>query len=101
MIFFNGLLGNSGPLIPIKLNFIGQVTSNIKTKVQSYGINSVYFEVSISVEVKERVSMPLRSKDVTVKTSIPIAMKIIQGSIPNYYTSPFSSDSGQFSLPIS
>lgn len=97
----NAFLGNNGPIIPIKLNFIGQVTSNIKTKVQNYGINNVYFEVSIYVEVKERVSMPLRSEDITVKTTIPIAMKIIQGTVPNYYNNPIVSDSSQFSIPIS
>lgn len=97
----NGVFANNGPIIPIKLNFIGQVTTNIKTKVESYGINSVYFEASIYVEVKERVSMPLRSEDITVKTAIPIAMKIIQGTVPNYYTNPITSGSSQFSLPIS
>lgn len=97
----NGIFANNGPVIPIKLNFIGQVSTNIKTKVESYGINSVYFEAAIHVEVKERVSMPLRSEDITVRTTIPIAMKIIQGTVPNYYTNPITNDSPQFSLPIS
>ncbi len=97
----NGLFANNGPIIPIKLNFIGQVTSNIKTNVKSYGINSVYFEAYICIEVKERVSMPLRSEEITVKTNIPIAMKIIQGTVPDYYTNPIVSGSQQFSLPIS
>lgn len=96
----NSLLSNNGPLIPIKLNFIGQVTSSIKTKVNSYGINNVYFEASIQIEVKERVTMPLRSENVIVKTSVPIAMKIIHGTIPNYYNSPLVGSSDQFSLPI-
>lgn len=101
IIFSNVLLANSGPSIPIKLNFIGQVSSNIQTKVESYGINSVYLEVFIHVEVKERVTMPLRTEEVTVSTDIPLAMKIIQGNIPNYYQSPIISDSREFSLPIS
>lgn len=97
----NIFFGNNGIIIPIKLNFIGQVTSNIKSKVESYGINSVYFETNINIEVKERVTMPLRSEDVIVKTSIPIAMKIIQGKVPNYFHNPIISDSSNFSLPIS
>ncbi len=101
IIFSNALLANTGSVIPIKLNFIGQVTSNMKTKVESYGINSVYLEVFIHVEVKERVTMPLRTEDVIVDTDLPLTMKIIQGSIPNYYLNPIVNDSSQFSLPIS
>lgn len=99
-ILNNALLSNNGPIIPIKLNFIGQVTSNIKTNVKSYGINNVYFEATIQIVVKERVSMPLRTEDIIVKTSIPIAMKIIHGTIPNYYNTPITGNSNQFSLPI-
>ena len=101
IIFSNVLLSNTGPVIPVKFSFVGQVTSNIKTKVSSYGINSVYIEIYAHVEVKEKITMPVGSKDITVKNDIPIAMKIIQGSIPNYYQNPIISDSSQFSLPIS
>ena len=99
-VYSNSLLANNGPIIPIKLNFIGQVTGNMKTKMKNYGINNTYFEITINIEVKERVSMPLRSEEVTVRTSIPIAMKIIQGTIPNYYQTPLVHDSNQISFPI-
>lgn len=100
-IYSNSLLAYWGPVVPIKLNFIGQVTASIKTKVETYGINSVYLEVYINVEVKERITMPLRTKAITVDTDIPLSIKVIQGSIPNYYQSPIVSGSSQFSLPVS
>ena len=100
VVYSNSLLANNGPVIPIKLNFIGQVTSNIKTKLENYGINNTYFEATINIEVKERISMPLKSKEITVKNSIPIAMRIIQGTIPNYYQTPLINDSNQISFPI-
>lgn len=101
IIYNNALLGNIGPSIPIKLSFIGQVTSNIKTKVENYGINNVYLAIYIHIEVKERITMPLRTKDIVIAKDIPVAIKIIQGSIPNYYHNPILNDSSQFSLPIS
>lgn len=101
IIFHNSLFSNSGPVIPIKLNFVGQVTSNIRTKLENYGINNVYIEVYIHIEVKERVTMPLSTEDVSIESDIPLGIKVIQGEIPNYYQSPIINDSSQFSLPIS
>lgn len=101
IIFNNALFSNNGPVIPIKLKFVGQVTSNLKTKLENYGINNVYIEVYIHIEIKERVTMPLSTEDITVESDIPLSIKIVQGEIPNYYQSPIINDSSQFSLPIS
>lgn len=101
IIFNNALFSNIGSVIPIKLNFIGQVTSNIKTKLENYGINNVYIEVYLHIEVSQRVTMPLKTEDIVVETDIPLAIKVIQGTIPNYYQNPIINDSSQFSLPIS
>ena len=35
-----------------------------------------------------------------IKNSYPIALKIIQGTIPNYYGDKYSSNSNSYSLPI-
>lgn len=101
VIFNNGIVSNLGPVIPIKLSFIGQVTTNIKTKLENYGINNVYMEVYIHIEVKQRVTMPLKTEDIIIDSDIPLAIKVIQGEIPNYYQNPIINDSSQFSLPIS
>lgn len=100
VLFSKTLLANNGPVIPIKLNFIGQVVTNLNTEVKSYGINSVYLESSIQIEVNERVTMPLRTNEVVVKVDIPLSIKVIQGTIPNYYLSSLTKDSSSYSLPI-
>ena len=81
----NGFLSNLGPVIPIKMSFLGQVSSNLRTKVTSYGINNLYLEVFVDVEVKERISLPRSSKDVTIHIEAPLSIKIISGSVPDYY----------------
>lgn len=100
VLFSNSLLANNGPIIPIKLNFIGQVFTNLKTEVKSYGINSVYLESFIQIEVNERVTMPLRTNEVKVNVDIPLSIKVIQGTIPNYYLNTLTKDSSSYSLPV-
>ena len=83
--FGNSLLANTGPVIPVKLTFIGKVYSSINTNIKSYGINNSYVEVDVRVEVTFRVSLPSLSKDYKVTRDVPIMMRIIQGKIPEYY----------------
>ena len=100
MLLSDTLLANNGPVIPIKLNFIGQVMTHFKTEVKSYGINSVYLTSSIQIEVRERITMPSRTKEVVVKTEVPLSIKVVQGSIPDYYLNSLTKDSASYSLPV-
>lgn len=100
-IFSNSLLANFGPNIPIKLSFIGSVTANLNTKIKSYGINNVFLEISIHVEVDERITMPMMTKEVKISQDIPLTLKVIQGTIPNYYyQNGLTENSNAYSLPI-
>lgn len=81
----NAFFANLGPVIPIKMSFLGQVNSSLKTKVTSYGINNLYLELSVVVEVKERISLPKSSNDVIITNTAPLNIKIISGVVPDYY----------------
>ena len=81
----NGFLSNLGPVIPIKMSFLGHVNSSLKTKVTSYGINNLYLEIYVHVEVKERISLPRSSKDITIEIDAPLSIKIMSGVVPEYY----------------
>lgn len=97
----NAFLSNLGPRVPVKLNLIGSVASNINTKINQYGINNAMIEVYVKIEVTEKINLPLASKSVTVSSDIPIAMKIVQGKIPEYYNnSGLNANSPIFTLPI-
>lgn len=85
IIFNNGLLANIGPKIPIKLSLIGEITTDIETNITDYGINNAVIQVSVKVTVSEQVIFPYDSSLIEVETIIPIAMKLIQGNIPEYY----------------
>lgn len=79
------LFGNIGPNIPVKMSFIGQITSNFRTKVNNYGINNLVVEAYIETEVISQSTMPVSSKEKKVKVNVPISVEIIQGNIPIYY----------------
>ncbi len=97
-IFNNTVLSNIGPKIPVKLNLVGSITSNISTKTTNYGINNALIEVYVDLSVTLEVILPYTKKNTTVKTSIPVALKMIQGSVPSYYSN--SNNSPSISVPI-
>ena len=80
------IFSNSNFNIPIKFKLIGNVTSNIDTDIKEYGINNSLITVSISITVEMKVVLPLTTNNVSITTSVPIIMKLIQGKIPNYYS---------------
>lgn len=96
----NSFLSNLGPKIPVKLNLVGSVECGINTKVKDYGINNVVLEVSVNANVSEQVVLPFTSKTISISTDIPIAMKIIEGKVPDYYSNGINENSSSFSIPI-
>lgn len=80
-----GLLNNVGPSIPIKLVMVGDVVGSFSSDVKEYGINNALIEVSVDVEVTMLVNMFFTSREVKIESSVPIIMKVVQGSVPDYY----------------
>ncbi|WP_338750978.1 sporulation protein YunB [Bacillus sp. FJAT-52991] len=99
----NALLGNLGPQIPIRFHAVGDVSSNVKTKVKPYGINNAYVEVFIELEVNVQIIVPFATEYSTVKQDIPVAMGLIKGEVPNFYNGGGGGGSGanpSFELPM-
>ena len=94
----NVFLSNLSPKIPVKIHMIGNVNSNIRTKVTDYGINNALLEVYIDIEIELQVILPILSSKITNKSSIPIAIKMIKGNIPKYFSSNEKNNS--LSIPI-
>lgn len=96
----NALFSNLGPKIPIRLNYIGDVASNISTKITQYGINNALVEVGIKLELTAQVILPFMTEKKKMQYDIPVAIKIIQGIVPNYYGNGLVKDSSIYTLPI-
>ena len=74
--------------------------SNIETKITNYGINNAMMEISVNIELSEQVILPFVSKKIVYNVNIPIAIKLIQGTVPNYYFNGLSRNSPNVFIPM-
>lgn len=79
------LLSSLGPKIPVKLSLNGDVISYLSTDVEDYGINNCLIKVYVNFEISENVILPFYNKNIKMEAKVPIAMKIVNGTIPQYY----------------
>ncbi len=93
IVFHNTLLSNTGPKIPVKLIFSGNMNSYVKTNVKDYGINNAMIEVMIHIEVEEQILLPFTSKRIKITSDVPLAVKITNGDVPNYYSTGIKENS--------
>ncbi len=84
---FNNLMifEELGPKIPIKIYLTKNISSNIKTNIENYGINNVLIKVYIEVVLNQRVILPFISKNIKTTQEVLLSMKIINGNIPKAY----------------
>ena len=81
-VFNNTILSNIGPKVPVRLNLI----------------NNALIEVYVDIKVTLEVILPYTKRKTSVESSIPIALKMIQGSVPSYYSG--ASTNPSISIPI-
>lgn len=98
IIFKNNFLTNLGPKIPVKIKLIGSVVNNFETKITNYGINNALIELYLKLELRINVALPFVSDEIVVVNSYPLAIKLINGNIPEYYAGNVTNP--LLSLPI-
>lgn len=81
----NKFLANIGPKFPLNLKLNGDVITDIDTNIYEYGINNAMVEVNINMKVVMIINMPFLSNEVTIESSVPLSMEIIQGEALGYY----------------
>lgn len=99
IIFDNTLLSNLGPKIPVKINLIGDISGNISTKITNYGINNALLETNINIEIHQLVMLPIVTKEMKITSTVPIAMKLVQGNVPDYYFNGIDRNSSTITVP--
>lgn len=78
----NSLLSNFGPLIPAKMNFVGDYLINPYCDISSHGINNTLIKVLLKIEIGVQMLLPFISDTIKVKMEFPCAIKYINGQIP-------------------
>ncbi len=96
LAYNNIILASLSPKIPVRLHLIGSMTSKLNNKITNYGINNALLETNIVITINMQVILPFKTKNMNIITEYPIAVKLITGNIPNYY----SDGSNSFSIPL-
>ena len=86
-----------GPKVPIQIEMVGNVLSDIVTRTELYGINNTLMEVNIRTEINFLVMIPFQRQEIQVVTNTPLVINMIQGEVPRYYYS--SRENGEFIHP--
>lgn len=98
IIFKNSFLNNLGPRIPVKIKLVGSVINNFETKITNYGINNALIELYLKLELRINVALPFISDEIVISNTYPLAIKLINGNIPEYYAG--NTTNPLLSLPI-
>lgn len=81
-------LYDKGPRIKIKMKMMNDVTGEIKTTSEPYGINNTMIKVSLIVKIKAQVLTFLSTNELNSKCEIPIILQVVNGKVPD--VSPYS-----------
>lgn len=81
----NIFLVHKGPKIPIKFKMVGNISNNLRTEVKNYGINNALITAYLDIIIECSVILPITYENVKINQTVTLAMKVIQGKIPNYY----------------
>ena len=84
-IFNNPIFANFGAQIPIKISLTGDVVSNISTELTNYGINNALIKIYVNIKITENIILPFYDKEIELETKVPIALKLVNGTVPSYY----------------
>ena len=79
-----------GPNIPVKMNMLNDVTGEIQTFSEPYGVNNTMIKVVLSVQVRAQVITVLGVGELETKTQIPIIMQLVNGRVPVYLPNTIS-----------
>ncbi|MCZ0703261.1 sporulation protein YunB [Natronobacillus azotifigens] len=86
------LLANLGPKIPVNLEVIGYVNTEVETRITGVKINSVHIEPVVHIEVEIRTIIPFGTQTAQIRQSIPIGSGGFSGDVPQYYNQGSNND---------
>ncbi len=85
---------NLGPKIPVKINFIGTVLTNLETKITNYGLNNALVEVFIYIKFSNQIISPFKVQKVDLEYKTIIASMMVEGEVPSFYNGVIEKESG-------
>ncbi len=93
------LLANLGPTVPVNIDTIGIVSTEVTDEFIESGINGAYINVLVHIEVEVSVVIPFASAPIKLEQDIPITRFFQPGDVPQYYNKGGNNDPS-LSIPI-
>lgn len=81
----NTILANLGPKIPVNMELVGNVKTDIIEEREELGINNVAISIYIFVEADVQIVIPFTTEVKTVDTKILIDKHLVMGDVPDFY----------------
>ncbi|HLS09011.1 sporulation protein YunB [Lentibacillus sp.] len=81
----NTILANLGPRIPVNLEFVGNVRTNIVREDEPLGLNGAWVSLYVQVEADVQIVIPFMTDVTTVSTEIYIDGGALMGDVPDFY----------------
>ncbi|GIO25138.1 sporulation protein YunB [Oceanobacillus sp. J11TS1] len=81
----NSVLANLGPKIPINMEVVGAVRTNVVEEKEPFGINGAWVSLYINVEADVQIVVPFTSEVRTVHTELYLDGGAIMGKVPDFY----------------
>ena len=81
----NIYFSNLGPRIPVRIKFVGNLTTGLQTKIKEYGVNNSLIEVYLKVSLNEEIIVPYSSKKINNSCEILLSSQVIEGIVPSIY----------------
>lgn len=91
-------LNNFGPKIPIGIQYIDTVFTQVKTNIQAYGINNALIEIYLDISLTYEIISPVTKENEELKYSLLIDSVIVNGVVPNLYGKTFESKTVFFNV---
>lgn len=79
---------------------VGDIVSYVNTTVTDYGINNALIEVNVVLDLSFQIILPFVTDKTSINTTVPVALKLIQGNVPSYYLNGLNQNSPSIALPI-
>ena len=79
------MLSGSGPKIPVKLMFVGNVETNLKSEFTSQGVNQTLHRVFLEVNSTVNILTPYSTIEEKIENQVLILENVIVGNIPSSY----------------
>src|SRR5699024_6264038 len=93
----NTMLANLGPKVPVNLELVGSVQTDIVDERGVLGINNVVVTLYVLVEADVQIIIPFTTEVTSVSTKIMIDKHLVMGGVPEFYGG--DSDGPSISIP--